>query len=399
MNLKDKLDRYAPASGLPKKDIETAPLPHSIEHEHLTAVFAPHHRFSNFYVDDLGGRFGRAAAMLLSKSIGRELDFRQIAFVDTETTGLSGGAGVCAFLVAIGYLADEGFVVEQFLMSDFPAEPGMLRQVKATLDEFEVIASYNGRAFDVPILDSRFLLNSIRARLGDKPHLDLLHPARRIWRHRLGDCSLKSIEANVLDFFRIGDIDSWLIPETYFEFLRTGDRRLMDPVLSHNQLDVLSLAFIAQLILAAVEDPARAEFAHGPDWYGLGTHFEKHRRMEEAARCFEKAMELGLPGDALAKCMKRLSLAHKREGNWDGAVRLWREEAGDETHTLFSLEELAKYYEHRTRDLDGARETCRKAITMLEIKPATTALDLSRHFERFEYRLQRIEKKIRKRNA
>ncbi len=97
--------------------------------------------------------------------------------------------------------------------------------------------------------------------------------------------------------------------------------------------------------------------------------------------------------------MRRLSLTHKRKGDWDSAVTLWREEADDDAHNMFALEELAKYYEHRTRDLDGARDACRRAITMIEIKAATTSLDLTAHFDRFEYRLRRIEKKIRKNNA
>jgi uncharacterized protein YprB with RNaseH-like and TPR domain len=400
MNIKDKLDRYAPASDLSNKIIGNDP-PHSAECEHLTNVFPMHYRQSGLYVDELGGEFNRAAAMLIpDRSLG-ELDFSKIAFVDTETTGLSGGSGVCAFLVAIGYLSSDGFVVDQYLMNDFPAEPELLRNVIEKLEGFDVIASYNGRAFDIPLLDTRFLLNSMQVQLAGRPQLDLLHPSRRIWKHRLRGCSLKSIEANVLDFWRIDDIDGWLIPETYFEFLRTGNRELLEPVINHNQLDVLSLAFIAQIILNAVEAPEEAQFAYGLDWYGLGTLFEKYRRRKETARCFERAMELDLPEEARPKCMRQLSLTHKRQGDWDSAVNIWNEETGvdDETHNLFALEELAKYYEHRARDLDGARDACRRAITMLEFRSATSISDLSHHFERFEYRLQRIERKIRRRNA
>ncbi len=397
MNLKDKLEIYALASNLPKAGAEKHEPPSSpAECEQLTSVYPPHHLHSGLYVDSLGGRFTEAGRMLLSSPIGRALDFERIAFIDTETTGLSGGAGVCAFLVGIGYLAEDGFVLEQFLMSDFPAEPEMLRRVNETLRRFDVIASYNGRSFDVPILDSRFFLSGLRAKLTERPQLDLLHPARRIWKHRLRDCSLKSIEANVLDFFRVDDIDSWLIPQTYFEFLRTGDRELIEPILHHNRLDILSLAFVAQIILGALDAPRQAPFCHGEDWFGLGTLFEKHRRMKDAAYCLERAMEIGLPDEARARCMRLLSLAHKRRGDWDGAVRLWSEEGGDESHMLFALEELAKYYEHRTRDLTGARDTCRRAITMLEIKAATSGADLTGPFEGFEYRLRRIEKKIRR---
>jgi hypothetical protein len=404
MNIRDKLDRYAPApEKIAAKESAKAPLPYSAECELITFAYPPHYKHSSFCVEELGGQFAKSPATLVSNpktnTQNNELDFERIAFVDTETTGLSGGAGVSAFLVGVGYLSTEGFVVEQFLMNDFPAEPDMLKKVNEKLAQFDVIASYNGRSFDIPLLETRFLMNSIRTTLGDRPQLDLLHPARRIWKHRLDSCSLKSIEANVLDFLRVDDIDGYLIPETYFEYLRTGNKDLLEPILHHNRLDVLSLAFVAQIILAAVEKPEKAPFVHGADWYGLGTHFEKHRRMEEATACFERAMELGLPEESLPQCARRLSLTHKRKGDWDSAVKLWREEADDEAHNLFALEELAKYYEHRARDLDGARDTCRRAITMIEIKAATTSLDLSHNFEEFEYRLRRIEKKIRKRNA
>ena len=401
MNLKDKLDRYSSISNIPKAGLSQSPtLPHPAECERSTTIFSPHQRHGEIYVDSLGGSFREAAAMLVSGGFGRALDFSRIAFMDVETTGLSGGAGVCAFLVGVGCLSPDGFVVEQFLMDDFPAEPDMLEKVSARLEEFDVIASYNGRAFDVPILDSRFLLNGIRTRLSDKPQLDLLHAARRIWKHRLGDCSLKSIEANVLDLFRVDDIDGWLIPETYFEFLRTADRELIEPVMHHNRLDIVSLAFIGHMILSAVDSPAEAPFHYGLDWLGLGTLFEKHRRREKAAYCFGRAMEMGLPEDARSRCLRLLSLTHKRQGEWDSAVRLWSEEAGDDAHTLFALEELAKFYEHRRRDFSTARDTCRRALTMLEIRAATSGADLALHLERFEYRLRRIERKIRrKQNA
>jgi uncharacterized protein YprB with RNaseH-like and TPR domain len=398
MNLKDKLDRYAPLSNPPKADRKSRPAPPCpAECEHLTETYPPRRRHSGLYVDSLGGRFGDAAMALLSKPVGRSLDFGRIAFIDTETTGLSGGAGVCAFLIGIGYLTKDGFVVEQFMMSDFPAEPEMLRRVGESLEGFEAIAGYNSRAFDIPILDTRFVLNGVDGRPSDWPQLDLLHASRRIWKHRLESCGLQSLEANVLDFFRVDDIESWLIPQTYFEFLRTGDRELIEPILSHNRLDILSLAFVAQLILGALDSPRQAPLHYGEDWFGLGTLFEKHRRAEEAAYCFERAIEIGLPGETRARCTRLLSLAHKRKGDWDSAVRLWNEEAEEDSHTLFALEELAKFYEHRRRDLTGARETCRRALTMLEIRAATSGADFAGPIDRFEYRLQRIEKKIRRR--
>jgi hypothetical protein len=325
-----------------------------------------------------------------------------MAFVDTETTGLSGGIGVCAFLVGIGYRSSDGFVVEQFLMNDFPSEPHLLREVCETLDGFDIIVSYNGRAFDIPILDGRLLLHGIKTNLGDKPHLDLLHPARRLWRHRLRDCSLKSLEAHVLNSVRQNDVEGWMIPQTFFEYLRTGDRKLLEPIIQHNRLDIVSLACLAHLILEAVDSPHEAPLAHGLDWFGLGTLFEQHRRMREAVHCFMRATTMGLPEETRLRCQKALSLTCKRQGDWEDAVRLWEEGTGssDNTnHTIFSLEELAKFYEHRRRDLSSAREICLRAMAMLEMRATISDTDVTRRFKDFEYRLRRIERKIQKKNA
>ncbi|MBI5115477.1 ribonuclease H-like domain-containing protein [Candidatus Poribacteria bacterium] len=402
MNIRDQLDRYFVASkfdATPPREI--AVTTSRAECEHIVTVFPSHRRHGIFELDSFGGVFRNAPQMLVRDNAGETTDFGRIAFIDTETTGLSGGSGVCAFLVGLGYNSAKGFVVEQFLMNDFPTEPDMLGRVCERLGTFDTIASYNGRSFDIPILDSRLLLNGLRKNLSSLPHLDLLHPARRVWKHRLADCSLKSVEEHVLGYTRDNDIESWLIPETFFVYLRSGDRDLLEPILHHNRLDILSLACIGHVVLAALDSPHEAAFTHGADWYGLGTLFALHYRMEEAARCFERAMVVGAPEHVRRQCMKSLSLTHKKTGEWENAVELWNESsaAGNGADALFALEELAKFYEHRRRDLVSAREVCRRAIAMLEVKEVIGGADLTRHFGNFEYRLKRIEKKIRSRKA
>ena len=398
MDLRDKLDRLSPRSsrkGMGSRKKKTPPS--SVKCEHIREIYTPNHKHGGLSVRSLGGRFRTASELLLPDGFRKPLDFGKIAFIDTETTGL-GGSGVCAFLVGIGYLSHDGFVIEQFLMNDFPAEPDMLLKVCKKLEKFDVLSSYNGRTFDIPILDTRLLLNGIRKKLSERPHLDLLHSARRLWKHRLESCSLKSVEEHVLGHARKDDIDGWLIPQTFFEYLREGDRNLLEPILSHNLLDILSLACVAHVILCAVETPDESSLHHAADWYGLGTLFEQHRRTDGAVDCFERAIKLGLPGDTLDRCSRSLSLARKRGGQWDEAVRLWEEAAGsdDTEHIIFALEELAKFYEHRRHDLHSARETCRRAITMLEIKAATLNVGFEQSFENFDYRLRRIETKIRR---
>lgn len=397
MNLKDKLDRYAPVSGIRENRPVRRLGASSAKCEHSLKVFPPHHVHGTHRVGSLGGRFERAGRILVRCSADDAVDFDRIAFVDTETTGLSGGIGVCAFLVGVGYLSTAGFVVEQFLMNDFPAEPDMLHRVCETLERFNVIGSYNGRSFDVPILDGRLLLNGIRTRLSDKPHLDLLHPVRRLWKHRLCDCSLKSLEAHAVGHIREDDIEGWMIPEAYFRYLRGGDRKTMERILLHNREDILSLACLAHLTFRAIDSPKEASLEHGLDWYGLGTLFEQHRRTKEAVHCFERALEMGLPEETRRRCLTTLSLAHKRRGDWNDAVRLWKEtsSAKEDANTYLGLEELAKFYEHTQRDLVSARGICQRAIAMIEMHAALSETNAVRHLDNFEHRLRRIEKKMR----
>lgn len=193
-----------------------------------------------------------------------------------------------------------------------------------------------------------------------------------------------------------------MIPQTFFEYLRTGDRTLLEPIIHHNRLDIVSLACLANLILKAVDSPHQAPFADGLDWFGLGTLFRQHCRMREAIHCFMRAAAMRLPEETRLRCHKELSLTCKRNGDWQSAVQLWEEGMGasdDVHHIMFSLEELAKFYEHRRRDLSSAREVCLRALAMLEMKATLSDMDVTRPVEDFEYRLKRIERKIRKKNA
>jgi hypothetical protein len=228
--------------------------------------------------------------------------------------------------------------------------------------------------------------------------MDMLHPARRLWKHRLHTCSLKSLEHHVLGCDREDDIEGWMIPQAYFSYLRTGERQLLEQILHHNRLDLLSLAAITNLALKAIDFPEKAAFEHGEDWYGLGTIFEQNRCMDKAALCYEQAIQAGLPHSLHQHCRRTLSLTHKRAGNWNEAVKLWAETPASQAGApnWFELEELAKYHEHRRRDLISARDICRRAVTALEIKAATSDDDVSQHLAEFEHRLNRLERKIRK---
>lgn len=166
----------------------------------------------------------RSVLALVQLLTGREIecDLSQIAFLDTETTGLSGGTGTYAFLVGIGTWNSSGFLVEQFFMRDFDEEAAMICSLEERFSRLEVIVTFNGKCFDLPLLESRFIMHRRHWGRAQAVHLDLLHPCRRLWKLRLKDCSLSNLEARVLGWERDEDVPGHLIPQVYFKYARSG---------------------------------------------------------------------------------------------------------------------------------------------------------------------------------
>ncbi|HEY8656073.1 MAG TPA: ribonuclease H-like domain-containing protein [Candidatus Limnocylindria bacterium] len=216
--------------------------------------------------------------------------WEDILFLDTETTGLSGGTGTYVFLLGTAWFADGELVLRQHLLRDLGAERAFVGALQTELDRFHACASYNGKCFDLPLLRTRVIL-ALRSELSvDESHLDLLHPARRLWRDRFGSTSLRQLEDSVLDCARTDDIPGALIPERYFRYLREGDEAIIDPVLVHNARDIVSLVRIADRVARAVLD-ARAGRApdHAPAAFALARIFERSGEPETAFLCYESA--------------------------------------------------------------------------------------------------------------
>ena len=195
-----------------------------------------------------GALFSLSGEGLRRMRFDAPFDPRRALFLDTETTGLSGGAGTVAFLVGLGRVEGDRFAVYQYLMPNYGAEPLLLEKVAALVREAEALVTFNGRSFDVPLLRSRFVMCRMEDPTRDMPHLDLIHPARRAWKLRLKDCSLGHIEESVLGIRRENDIPGSEVPERYFSFLKSGDMSLLEDIVSHNRQDIVSLeALLARL--------------------------------------------------------------------------------------------------------------------------------------------------------
>lgn len=315
-------------------------------------------------------------------------------FLDTETTGLNGGAGTVAFLVGLGRFDADRFVVRQYLMRDYPEEPAMLGAVEAAVADAGAVVTYNGKSFDVPLLRDRFALQRRRWPLEPVPHVDLLHTVRRLWRPRLRDGSLSTVERRLLGFERVNDLPGALVPERYFRALREQRPDLLDDVLEHNLHDILSLAALAVLATEVGRDPLRASAIEPEDLLHVGRTFERagDAAYARAAACYAAAADSPVAEAAIdARC--RLALLAKRQGNWSEAERVWRGLLEAEWPVaITALEELAKMCEHRTKDLAGAERWCRCALERLERAGRLRGRDpeVQQWEQRFAYRLRRV---------
>ena len=277
--------------------------------------------------------------------------WEDIVFLDTETTGLSGGTGTYVFLLGTAHIADGELVLRQHLLQDLGAEREFVAAIHRELDAFRACASYNGKAFDLPILRTRVIL-ALRGELAvDDSHLDLLHPARRLWKDRFGSTTLRQLEASILDEPRYNDdIPGSLIPDRYFAYLRSGDERLVAPILRHNARDVISLVKIADRVARAVTDARRGRVPdHAPAALALARIFEHSGEEEVAGWCYESAY---VEGDRVIRSRAALPYARvlERRGDLERAISMletlltlgcgtptWREQAESRLRRLMRL--------------------------------------------------------------
>jgi len=312
-------------------------------------------------------------------------ELRRAVFLDTETTGLAGGAGTAAFLIGLGWFDGERFRVRQYFMRDYHEEAALLHALAGELGRFEGLVTFNGKMFDVPLLDARFRLNRGRFPLTEAPHLDLLHPARRLWKARLESCRLQSLEAGLLGLRRTGDIPGEEIPQVYFDWVRRRDARALARVFEHNRQDIVSLAALAVLACRWVEE-GRAEDAR--DVYSLARVLERAQLFERSEVEYRRALEHA-SGPLRGAALLRLAWRAKRAGEPARAAQLWAEAgaAGE----VEAWRELAMHHEHRTRDLERALAAVARGLALVEPRRQRDmrSWHLAEGFERRRERLLR----------
>jgi uncharacterized protein YprB with RNaseH-like and TPR domain len=376
----------------------------------------------------------RSLALLLprsanvTESVKAAIDPEKWLFLDTETTGLAGGTGTYAFMVGIAWWDAGGLQVEQFFMRDLDEEHSLLLELSERMAQRPVLVTFNGKSFDWPLLETRYRMTRAVPAFSPKLHLDLLHPARQLWRLRLGSVRLKDLERHVLggsrralDWSRQDDIDSSLIPQMYFDYLRGGPAEPIVGIFRHNQMDLRGLAALAGKIFGLLDtengatSPSPVEAADPIEVLGLSRLLHRHGQSARARELYETALRSGLPTPVERLAQRELAQLAKRELDYPRAISLWdalrrpvaaskRKEspllAADERKAVESAveaaEQLAIHYEHRAKDPRRALGLTRAAFDVL--RTARLEGTITREYEervraRLAHRLTRLERR------
>jgi len=332
-----------------------------------------------------------AAEIARQPSLG-EITIERLVFIDTETTGLVGGAGTIAFMIGVGAFLDDSFVLRQYFLRDPSEERGMLSALQGDLESAEGFVSYNGRAFDLPLLEMRYMLG-LRHHwsLSTWPQFDLLHPARRLWRMSLPDCTLGTIEKMQLDVQRTEeDVPGASIPGLYLDYLRSGDASQMARIVYHNAVDILTLVVLATQILDRYQYEDSSKLS-GAEALAVARWHHEVGRSEAAEDAYLRAIESSML-DVRIDALHRYSAYLKRQDRREEAVEKWQ--------TLHSLVpddprpcvELAKYYEWHANDLAQAQQWAQEALICLSHWVADWRRD--QVWGEIEHRLARLTRKV-----
>jgi uncharacterized protein YprB with RNaseH-like and TPR domain len=288
-----------------------------------------------------------------------------LVFLDTETSGLAGGTGTYAFLIGAGRFQGDHFHLAQFFMRDPAEEPAQLAALIDFLQPCDTLVTFNGKSFDVPLLNTRYTVHGRSTPLASPAQLDLLHLARRLWRDRLPSRALGQLEIHILGAQRTHeDVPGWLIPNLYFDYLRSGDARPLQGVFYHNAMDVLAMAALLTHMAQLLADPFNTAIEHGLDVVALGKLFEDLGRLEAAVQLYERGLAYNnLPEESYWQTQRRLSFAQRRRGDLAGALDTWRLAA--EGRQIYAYIELAKYYEHQARDYSQAAHWTQAALDLV----------------------------------
>jgi len=360
-------------------DIFRARTTYDVAYEHGNTTLESFREVNPVHLEQLG-----------NLRIPPEQPLSRALFLDTEASGLSGGTGTYAFMVGLGYFLDEQFIVDQLFVDSYVKEEGMLDLLRDYLECASALITFNGKSFDVNLLETRFLLHGQESPFENMPHLDLLHPCRNLWNLDLENCRLQTLEREILHFYREGDTPGEEIPGIYFDFLHTGDPTGMAPVFEHNVHDIVSMVGVTMMLEQNYQGVRSIPGESGLTMFSRGKMHERLGEVQTALECYHATLEVDLSPNRRGQVLSRMAGLYKKREQWTEAVGLWERQVN--TPGVFRLEpyeELAKYYEHQARDYEQAIGWVAAALAELPVHRDDDQASL-------EYRLERLYRKAEK---
>lgn len=336
-----------------------------------------------------------ALQLLVPKASDAVADPSQWLFLDTETTGLMGGTGTYPFLVGIAWWDAGGLQIEQFFMRELSEEHALLVTLAERMASRPVLVTFNGKSFDWPLLETRYRMTRTIKPSAPHTHLDFLHPARNLWRIRLGSVRLAELEKHVLGWNRGADLISEMIPQFYFDYLRGGAPEPLVQVFLHNQMDLRGLAGLASRIVAILAEPETLGVTDGLELFGVSRICERRGETARARKHYAQSLASTLPPDTDRAARRSLARLAKRARDFPSACELWESILGNSREGLEAYEQLAIYYEHQRAEPNRAATLVRTALSELQLarRHASLSAALHRHYRtRFEHRLKRLER-------
>ena len=331
--------------------------------------------------------------MNINTRFEKPISLSDFIFIDIETTGLSRGIGTYSFLIGLGTFNQSGFSVTQLLLPGPNDELSLLMNLDQIIQPYKVIVSFNGKAFDIPFLNSRFNLYQLNTNIIDLHNIDLLYLSRKIWRNSLDNRSLNNLESKLLNIRRKEiDIPGWMIPDIYNDYLRTGDSRPLAGVVYHNMVDILSMVVLFNHINDLLLEAINGTYKNSFELISIARLYEEDDRKEYYHTIYEKCINSELPLPYHKQTLLRYAAILKRNNQWQKALHLWKEAA--ELEDISAHIELAKYYEHKTKDIDAAKFWVDKALSL--INDHISGQNPSNYVfkEELIYRLNRLNRKF-----
>ncbi len=321
-----------------------------------------------------------------------EVEGTRMLYLDTETTGLAGGSGTYAFMIGLAYFEKDQLRVEQLIMRSHCEEKAMLQYLIERLEDSDGLVTFNGKSFDIPLLQTRLIMNRLRYDLEELPHLDLLPVSRRLWAQALENCKLETLETEILGLPRQGDVPGWMVPQIFFRYLQTGCARGLAQVAEHNRRDILTMVGLVAGLWGYVDEPhdwsqrfrQDARLLHLED-LALAQQLFRQRRFEESRSLLERCYGQ-FQGVPLRQCGTLLARLRRRAGEVAAAQEIWQSLAECFPQDPELLEQVAKQQEHVQRDWACALDWVERALRIQPLAPTRA--------RRLHYRRDRLQRRM-----